>query len=308
MNSAQAKAIPLKDLLARLGRAPHHEAGGTLWYLSPFREETAPSFKLTITGRGWYDHGRGEGGNILDFAMAYWNLPTVAEALRRLDREWHSIGPQPLVGTASSAPSARPATAPERTAADEREPLTAVRVQSLTNPALLGYLRSRGIAPDVARPYVREIHYTRAGKAYFALAFANSGGGHELRNPYFKGTHGPKGITCIDLGGGAAREGPTGVFEGFMDFLTALTVKALPEAATRVLVLNSAAMKGRALAVLRERCGPVALYLDHDVTGRALTAYFKGQLPGRHVLDRADLYVGYNDFNDLLIARQSRRR
>lgn len=71
MNTAQAKAIPMKDLLARLGHAPHHEKHGELWYLSPFREESEPSCKLTMNSKGWYDHGRGEGGNILDFAMAF---------------------------------------------------------------------------------------------------------------------------------------------------------------------------------------------------------------------------------------------
>lgn len=188
MNTAQAKRIPLHDLLARLGFTPQRQRGSDWWYSSPFREETEPSFHINTERNIWYDLGRGEGGNVLDFAMAYGNVTGVGEALRWLEREWHGSRPLPLFGEAAPARQpARPASAPLAKAASaaattESIPITIDQVQPLTHPALLGYLRSRGIPPEVARPYVQELHYTRDGKRYFALAFANGSGGYELRN------------------------------------------------------------------------------------------------------------------------------
>ena len=68
MNSQQAKRIPLKDLLARLGHQPHHEKSGEFWYLSPFRPETEPSFKINLERNIWFDFGEGKGGTVIDFA------------------------------------------------------------------------------------------------------------------------------------------------------------------------------------------------------------------------------------------------
>jgi hypothetical protein len=74
MNLVQAKSIPIRVLLAALGYQPAHmdDRNGELWYRSPFREEAQPSFKLTPSGKGWYDHGLGKGGGIIDFCMDYW--------------------------------------------------------------------------------------------------------------------------------------------------------------------------------------------------------------------------------------------
>ena len=85
MNIAQAKLIVIPTLLEWLGYVPVRERHGELWYASPFRQETEPSFKLSRDGKAWYDHGAGTGGNILDFAMAYFQTD-VSGALRELER------------------------------------------------------------------------------------------------------------------------------------------------------------------------------------------------------------------------------
>ncbi len=86
MNAAQAKRVPLRELLAALGLQPARQnpARGELWYLSPFREETLPSFKVDEAKNLWYDFGAAAGGNVLDFAMTYFRVD-VAEALRQID-------------------------------------------------------------------------------------------------------------------------------------------------------------------------------------------------------------------------------
>lgn len=304
MRAEQAKQIPIKDFLAQLGFEPHHEKNGELWYLSPLRQETAPSFKIARSGRAWFDHGAGQGGTIIDLAMAYFNAGSVAEALQQIAA--HNPLPlfepqRPRLVAASRVSHAAPAAHRQ----EEESPIAITRTQPLSHIALLGYLRSRGIAPELARAYVQEAHFTHKGRPYFALAFQNSSGGYELRNPYFKGSTAPKDITLIPLDG-ERQDGPTAIFEGFMDFLTALTLNALPEGATAALVLNSTKMKDRAIAAIEARSGPVALFLDHDPTGRELTAHFQQAIAGREVRDYAGLYAGYNDFNALLETRQGR--
>ncbi|CAK7038631.1 MAG: hypothetical protein PARBA_04166 [Parabacteroides sp.] len=43
MNIQEAKAIRLADYLQSLGYSPVKQQGNSLWYKSPFREESEPS-------------------------------------------------------------------------------------------------------------------------------------------------------------------------------------------------------------------------------------------------------------------------
>ena len=71
-----------------------------------------------------------------------------------------------------------------------------------------------------------------------------------------------------------------------------------------ILVLNSNALREKAVAAIRG-CGAarVELYLDHDPSGRTLTAYLRQELGGIEVIDRADCYAGSKDVNEFLIAQ-----
>lgn len=292
MNTYQAKRIPLGELLSRLGYAPHHTAKGEVWYLSPFRTEADASFKINTERNIWYDFGAGEGGNVLDFAMKYYRVGTIREALRALEE---------LEGGAR--PAAPPPLPPAPSKAVEPVPEDAIqvsRVQPLQNRALIGYLSKRGIAAEIARPYVQEMHYTRSGKPYFALAFPNRSGGYELRNPYFKGVYGHKDISWV-AGQDAQR---AMVFEGFMDFLSALVHFKTPAPSMSVLVLNSVALRDKAADALRSAGITEAhLYLDHDPGGRELAVQLKGRLEGVNVIDQSGIYAGYKDFNAMLEQR-----
>lgn len=290
MNTYQAKRILLRDLLTALGREPHRETKGELWYLSPFRHETAPSFKVSATGNAWYDFGLGKGGNIIDLAMHYFQVSSVAAALAELERT--------MGGSASVAP---PAPLPAlRPTIEIKDSLTIRKIQPLQNTALTDYLQTRGIPAEVARPYVQEMYYSRAEKHFFALAFPNQSGGWELRNRYFKGSTGNKDISFIHP------DGPNGssaviVFEGFMDYLSYLAWKKTVEPPIPVIVLNSTAMAEKAITTIRDRgIQNVHLALDHDASGREVTAQFQQQLSGLHVTDHAALYSGHKDFNEFL--------
>lgn len=292
MNIQQAKQLSLIEVMAALGHNPHHEARGDVWYLSPFRQEQEPSFKINRAKNIWYDFGAGQEGNIIDFAMKLEGSHSVAGALKVLTE---ITGGQTSLFT-------RPKPTERRKEPRPKESLQIEKIQPLQNPSLISYLGKRGIGLETARPYLQEIHYSREGRPYFALAFTNDSGGHELRNPYFKGTYGTKDITTINGTDNYATE--VLVFEGFMDFLSAKTF--YQDGFTQpAIVLNSVAMKEKAIeAVKREGVTDVSLYLDHDESGREVKGYLEEQLEGVvTIIDKSDLYGGYKDFNEFLVSR-----
>src|SRR5690606_27338776 len=68
----------------------------------------------------------------------------------------------------------------------------------LSSSALLRYLQQRRIPVDIAKRYCREIRYELNEKVYYGIGFRNDSGGFEIRNPYFKASSSPKGITTFD--------------------------------------------------------------------------------------------------------------
>ncbi|MEZ4713147.1 MAG: toprim domain-containing protein [Caldilineaceae bacterium] len=290
MNAVQAKQIPMAIVLARLGFHPAYASGGNLWYCSPFRQETEPSFKVHVEKNLWYDHGAGQGGNLLDFMMQYHGMDSIAEVLRMLRSQG---GPVPAPPTGA---------VPERRRAAS-ETLVVERVQPLAHRQLLRYLANRAIPAPWARPYLQEIYYSVGERLFYALAFASDSGGYELRNRHFKGSVGAKDITLIRPEGQGDSVSLV-VFEGFMDFLSAIVHFNRPRPNAPVLVMNSVAMKDRAVQAIQSLgVSSVRLYLDRDASGRALTHYFQTQLPEIAITDASDLYAGFNDFNAFLMAQ-----
>lgn len=71
MNCRQINNIPFGKVLAMQGYSPIKETAKELWYLSPFREERTPSFKVNIGSNTFFDFGEGIGGTIIDFWCRY---------------------------------------------------------------------------------------------------------------------------------------------------------------------------------------------------------------------------------------------
>lgn len=178
-----------------------------------------------------------------------------------------------------------------------------VRVDPLTNPVLLGYLQERGIPPEVAKKTCKEVHFQNKGKWYFAVAFANRSGGYEIRNKYLKGSISPKEVTHIKNGSDRCL-----IFEGFMDYLSYLTLKVVHPGngqfvgnASDYIVLNSVSNVGKAIPILREYKSALCL-LDNDPAGKQ--AFREMAEAGCPVKDKSDCYQEYNDLNDYLLGRK----
>ncbi len=302
MNAKQAKQIPLFEILHRLGHDPVKEMRGELWYSSPFRQEKEPSFKINSEKNVWFDFGRGGGGNVLDFIITYSDIHDVATALSLLEELMGSPGRQ------IRPPIFQPLLASLETDSDQTQ-VQIEKIQPLQNKALVGYLKQRGIEKQTASPYVKEIYYSLKEKNYFALAFPSLSGGYELRNPYFKGAIGKKDISVLVKRKSYSRDSEATaavaitVFEGFIDFLSALTFYQVKEAKTAVMVLNSVSLKDRAIKKIKEMgVTQVYLYLDQDDGGKQGVAHFRQHL-GSHISlrDQSSLYTGYKDFNEFLV-------
>lgn len=287
LNAAQAKAIPLHRYLAQEGYRPVEQHGDELRYHSPLRDDPDPSFDVNIRKNQWIDRGTGAGGSIIDFVEAKHAIKDFPEILKHIERTWG--GP------------ARPAHAykapPKVTAA---APMTVHSIHAIANPRLEGYLAHRGVDVELARFYVKEMDYSRGERRFTALAFENRAGGHELRNWTFKGSTSPKDITVFDIPSARAAPGSAVVFEGFVDFLTLLTLRGeqpTDSPTMKAMILNSTALKDRALDVLRACDGPIHLFLDNNPAGAETTAYFKAELAGKAIVDHARLYADHEDLN-----------
>lgn len=175
-----------------------------------------------------------------------------------------------------------------------------IRVDPLTNPVLLDYLKERGIPTEIAKKACKEVHFQSKGKWYFAVAFANRSGGYEIRNKYLKGSISPKEITHVKNGSDYCI-----VFEGFMDYLSYLTLKVAHSGNRRseenspdYIVLNSTGNAGRTIPVLKEYKSVICL-LDNDPAGKKV--FRKMAEAGCPVIDKSDCYRAYNDLNDYLL-------
>ena len=157
---------------------------------------------------------------------------------------------------------------------------------------MLGYLTGRGIDPAIARTYCREVRYTIGGKEYFAIGFRNDAGGWELRNPLFKGSSTPKNITTLNNGSDTAM-----VFEGFIDFLSYLSLKANPTPAIDTTVLNSVVNLQKAVPFLA-RHRVVHAFFDNDEAGRKALARLEESLPLSEVIDQSVFYRDHKDLNE----------
>ena len=274
------KTNSIKQFLSSIGIEPMQERAVYGMYLSPFRSETVPSFKVDYHQNLWYDFGSGEGGSIIDLVMKL-DRCTATEAMRRLqqghDFSFHCVD---SVHTVQS-------------------PLQIVSVEPLQDARLIHYLQSaRAIDFDIDEHYCREVHYTTNGKPFFAVGFQSDAGGWELRNAYFKGCASPKGITTFRTSSDTCL-----LFEGFMDMLSYLTLKRVMIPTLGMAVLNSVNNLRQAHDFLRQH-RTIHCFLDNDDSGKRTVAQVE-QLASE-VIDHAAGFRPYTDLTEYLCGQRQK--
>ena len=279
---SRIKRYPIVEYLERKGVKPVRRTAAYALYCSPLREETHPSFKVDTEKNLWIDYGEGRGGSIIDLCMRMEGC-TLSEAIRRLGQT------VPDNTVYSSHKDFSQNNLQPTMAANETRKL--ISISGTLPPHLQEYLtKVRCIDLEKAKPFLKSISYEVRGRCYQAIGFANLSGGYELRDDKtFKGTIAPKDITPIFTD----RAEPVCIFEGFMDFLSFLSMKE--EITNHCLVMNSVSNVARTIRYLNDRhLTHIRAFLDNDEAGRRTVQDFIKA--GFHV---EDMNIHYKDFKDL---------
>ncbi|EFC74366.1 toprim domain-containing protein [Prevotella melaninogenica] len=288
---SRIKRYPIVEYLERKGIKPVRKTPTYAMYRSPLREETHPSFKVDTEKNLWIDYGEGRGGSIIDLCMRMEGC-TLSEAIRRLGQN-ASLDAAYGLSKEKSDIDTSPVTPWQPSGARKL-----IEVSDTLPSHLEAYLADkRCIDLNRARPFLKCICYEVRGRRYQAIGFANLSGSYELRDDKtFKGTIAPKDITPIFTD----RAEPVCIFEGFMDFLSFLSMKE--EITNHCLVMNSVSNVARTIRYLNDRhLTNIRAFLDNDEAGRrAVQDFIK---TGFHVEDMNIHYKDFKDLNDFHVSR-----
>lgn len=275
ISANEAKAIDMVNYLSTLGWESVKIKNYDYWYLSPLRKEQEASFKVNRRLNCWYDHGIGKGGNIIDFGVLYFNC-SIGDFLQKLNGSFVFQQPTKVQAEYTNEPEHK---------------IKILKETALTSPALLRYLEHRRIPVEIAQRYCLEIRYSLNKNIYYGIGFKNDLGGFEIRNPYFKTSSSPKGITSF-----SNDKNEVIVFEGFMDFLSFKAMnKNLPENSQDFVILNSLSFFERARPFM-ENHESIRLYFDRDESGLSYTS--RALSLSTKYKDESSLYQNYKDLND----------
>ena len=282
MNCEQANKIDITGFLSSQGKSPEKRSGTGVLYCSPLRNEKTASFKVDLVKNVWFDFGTGTGGQLVDLVCQMYGV-SVSGAL--------------LILSGASIPA-------QSFSFDKQESIISSieikRVKKLENRALIQYLEGRGIPFEIASGYTKEAYYniTNQGtseiRKYFAVAFENDKSGYELRNKIWKGGTSPKTITTIP-----GNPEKINVFEGFMDFLSALVHYQQPEPKNTTIVLNSLSHLSHLYNIL-PNYSQINLFLDNDLAGQKAMNEIQNRYPAA-INQAIRIYADHKDFNEFII-------
>ena len=295
MNIQQAKEISIIDYLNSLGYNPQKMNGKNYWFLSPLRDEKTPSFKVDTHSNLFYDFGIGYGGTIIDFGIKYYSI-TVSDFLKTLNDNF-SFWQQKIVIInrkeiiKMDSPKDIDSYAPKNLDVYEPKNLETYKTKNIgNNKAITDYINSRKINDQIAQKFLCEIYYQISGKNYFGVGFKNDSDGYEIRNKYFKGCLGKKGITHFNNGSKTVN-----LFEGVFDFLSWVQLKNSCQDSTDIIVLNSLALLPGTEPLLH-KYEDIHFYFDNDEAGINAGIHLKKSIP--EAIDHRMEYIFYKDLNE----------
>ncbi|MEY3500940.1 MAG: hypothetical protein RL308_2609 [Bacteroidota bacterium] len=279
MDLEKIKSISIIQVLNNFGINPDRVTGNSYFYRAWNRNERSASLKVDISINRFYDHGIGKGGSVIDIVMLVLGYREVKQAIEYLS-DWNNSSFQSII--METNPKCKNKTKIEVT-----------EIRNLIHPALISYLSSRRINLNIAREYCTQIHYSVADKNYFGIGFKNDLGGYEIRSGFFKGATSPKNFTSIKNG-----KNQLIIFEGFMNFLSYLTMHPERKHSYDFVILNSVSFHEKMTQTLLEKYTAIFLFLDNDNAGKNATNYLLSSLP--NATDCSSLYEPFNDVNEWL--------
>ncbi|MEI6950825.1 toprim domain-containing protein, partial [Paraflavisolibacter sp. H34] len=296
--------MPVLDYMTKLastGALTFEGRKGHEYYFARPDQKTG-SISVNTQKNVWFDHSAGVGGDVIKAAKVFENKGfTDAVLLLTRDRE--------LIQTVGDRWRKASQAADGKTFSEEgqKAEITAI-LDNITHPALVNYLKERGISPETAKGIVKEIHWNVGEKRYFGIGMPNSAGGYALRNPVFKGNIGPGAPAALQGGENPQR---IKVFEGFMDFLSYQQMnRSKPPESAIFIVLNSLSnLTKERLEYLaktaQEKNAWVELYFDNDLSGKEAVRKVAAAMP--RILDKSQEYSQFKDLNEALLNKNQEK-
>lgn len=289
--------VSIVDFLQKIGIESKRTRSGETWYVSPIRSsDTDASFSVNDNSGKWFDFGEGIGGNIIDLGLHIFETKDVATVVEKFNQ---------LYGEGYKYQHKQP-----RIPKLKKKVHDIISIKNIgNNIALTNYIAARGVL-NAARQmgFLREVYYNflpdnMPKRRFFGVGWENRSGGFDVRSKY--------GKICIDNKDLFYKEGITDkvmIFEGMFDALTAIELNRDLEN-NHLIVLNSLSMLNNAVELVEKRADQIhntELYLDHGQGGRKMTEQFKLKLPS--VVDKSNLYLGFDDYNDKLVSDLSKKK
>ncbi|TKB96865.1 CHC2 zinc finger domain-containing protein [Pedobacter cryophilus] len=241
------------------------------FFNSPFTDDRTASLIVNENKNTFFDYSYQKGGDII----------MLVQELERVD--FHTAI-EKLSGLSL---------AQVKTKEETQNDLIIDSISELKNLHLEDYLHyERKINVALCFQYLNEVHFhfsNNPNKKQYAVGFKNDKGGFDLRSSYSKIATAPKWYTTINPG-----HSSVSVFEGFMDFLSAVTYWGKQPTNTAI-ILNGSAMIPFVDFSPYTEC---FFFGDNDKGGNKTIA----QMPDK-TKDCRYIFKGYGDFNDFLVQR-----
>jgi hypothetical protein len=292
----QVKRIDIVSFLTNSGykfsRKTHN---GEYVFNSPIRNgDSSPSFVVNTKIQKWRDWATGMSGDIINLVCLLYKTDKFIEAVEILEKTGMSN-------------SSNLYTKPELSSLQKQEhkpAISVIRRDRITTKSIINYLeRERQIPSEIWRMQKNlfEIDYQLdSGKSFYAqIAWLNDKGGYEIRPPYktkVRPCVSPKTITTIN---GFAPGTGLNVFEGFINYFSALTKYKVIRLKNTTIVLNGLSLVERDLLPIINDYSEINLFLDNDLngSGQAKAKIIQSKHP--NCINRSEiLFPEYNDFND----------
>lgn len=291
MDFDEIKKISIPSYLESIGCQVKEDKGYYGKYLAPYREDTKPSLKVDYNKNVWCDYGIGEGGSIIDLVMKIESCENwqAAEILQNRESAINSFSFH------------------RSYISKEANSMIISEIKKIeNNEALLNYLSERRIYLSIAKRYCLEIYYIHqdTGREFYGVAFKNDSDNYEVRWQKFKGCIGEnndekkKDITFIKNGDNYK----LCIFEGFVDFLSFLTLYPDREKCNNYIILNGLTMIGKAYPIISAH-SKIYLFLDNDKSGINATNKLLSAFP--KCKDCSYLYKPHKDVNEYLMLNYS---
>lgn len=287
MEAKEVREKSLIEYLANMGIQPVRSTSRSSVFYSPFRDEDFPSFHV-YPDNHFNDYGNGAGGSIIDFVMELkkCDFPTAMKILehgRIIDLPDYDKKPRVV-----------------------KPGIEIVSVNDIHSEHLISYLKERCIPMELASLWLRQIEFRfpegkAPGTIHSALGFKNDSNAYELRSARWKVSNSPKNVTTI-IGSMAypVFERTIFLFEGFFDFLSALTHGEIEKFPGKTIILNSLGFIHSILPILKD-AGRVHLYIDTGKAANEKIEMMKAE--GVDIDDRRGVFVPYGDYNEFLMGK-----